>query len=217
MHPTNPAALAILEHIGTTKELRMQTGNPALSAPRFGALTETLPGRATLAVAASLFVALSAHLSVPLPFTPVPLTFSDLAVLLVGLALGPTTAFAALVLYLLEGAAGLPVFSPYGLPGIARLLGPTGGYLLAYPFAAALAGLAPALATRTSKFVAALGACTAASALIMLCGVAWMIAHLHLAPLAAFTAGAAPFLYGQVVKIVAAAGIFSAFPRRTRA
>jgi biotin transport system substrate-specific component len=170
-----------------------------------------------LAVAASLCVALSAHLSVPLPFTPVPLTFSDLAVLLVGLALGPGTAFAALVLYLVEGAAGLPVFSPYGLPGIARLLGPTGGYLLAYPFAAALAGLAPSLARRTSKFIAALGTCTAASALIMLSGVAWMIAHLHLAPLAAFSAGAAPFLYGQVVKILASAGIFASLPRRTQA
>jgi len=195
----------------------MQTGNTALSTPRFGALTETVPGRATLAAAASLFVALSAHLSVPLPFTPVPLTFSDLAVLLVGLTLGPTTAFAALVLYLLEGAAGLPVFSPYGLPGVARLLGPTGGYLLAYPFAAALAGLAPAIARRTSKFISALAACTAASALIMLSGVAWMIAYLHLSALAAFTAGAAPFLYGQVIKILASAGIFASFPRSNRA
>ena len=195
----------------------MQSTSSALSSPRLGAMSETLPGRATLAVAASLVVALSAHLSVPLPFTPVPLTFSDLAVLLVGLALGPSTAFAALVLYLLEGASGLPVFSPYGAPGIARLLGPTGGYLLAYPFAAALAGLAPMLAKRTSKFIAALGACAAASSLIMLSGVAWMIFRLHMAPFAAFTLGAAPFLYGQVIKILASAGIFASTSRRTRA
>jgi biotin transport system substrate-specific component len=196
----------------------MQTANPTAIAPRLGILSDTLSGRAILAIAGSLFVALSAHLSVPLPFTPVPLTFSDLAVLLVGLALGPATAFAALTLYLLEGAAGLPVFSPYGLPGIARILGPTGGYLLAYPFAAAIAGgLSRGLTRITSRFVAGLAACTLASALIMLAGTAWFVVRLHLAPAAAFALGALPFLPGQVVKILSAAGIFASFTRRRNA
>ena len=93
----------------------------------------------TLIVGASLFVALCAHISVPLPFTPVPLTLQNLAVVLVGLLIGSRAGFAALCVYLMEGAAGLPVFTP-GPGGVAQLLGPTGGFLLAYPFVAWLAG-----------------------------------------------------------------------------
>src|ERR1700675_871971 len=91
-------------------------------------------------VGASLFVALCARITVPLPFTPVPLTLQNFGVLLVGLALGPRRAFAALVLYLAEGLVGMPVFNPTGPGGIAQLLGPTGGFLLAYPFVAGIAG-----------------------------------------------------------------------------
>jgi biotin transport system substrate-specific component len=80
--------------------------------------------------------------TVPLPFTPVPLTLQNFGVLAVGLLLGSRRGFAALALYLLEGACGLPVFSPsivLGV-GIARILGPTGGFLLAYPLVAFVAG-----------------------------------------------------------------------------
>jgi hypothetical protein len=123
------------------------------------AFSRTFTGKAALVVCASLFVAACAHLIVPLPFTPVPLTLSDLAVLLVGLALGPELAFAALVLYLAEGAAGLPVFSPTGPGGLVQLFGFTGGYLLAYPFAAALAGYVDRLLLRrlphVTRFAAA--------------------------------------------------------------
>jgi len=93
-----------------------------------------------LIVGASLLVALCARVTLPLPFTPVPLTLQNFAVLLVGLTLGPRRAFAAMVLYLIEGASGLPVFNPLGPGGIAQIIGPTGGYLMAYPFVAALAG-----------------------------------------------------------------------------
>src|ERR1700684_3857010 len=86
-----------------------------------------------IVIGASLFVALCARVSLPLPFTPVPLTLQNFGVLLAGLMLGSRRGFAALVLYLAEGAAGLPVFSIGGLGGIAQLLGPTGGYLFAYP------------------------------------------------------------------------------------
>src|SRR5208282_1929545 len=84
-----------------------------------------------LVVGASLFVALCAHVTIPLmPLTPVPLTVQNLAVLLVGLLLGSRRGFAAMALYLIEGASGLPVFSPTGPGGIAHLLGPTGGFLM---------------------------------------------------------------------------------------
>ncbi len=93
-----------------------------------------------IVIGASLFVALCARASVHVPFTPVPFTMQDFGVLLVGLNLGSRRGFAALVLYLAEGASGMPVFSPGGLGGIAQLFGITGGFLLAYPFVAALAG-----------------------------------------------------------------------------
>src|SRR5579884_1150227 len=95
---------------------------------------------AALVVGASVLMAICGRLSVPLPFTPIPLTLANFGVLLIGLALGSRIGFAALVLYLAEGAVGLPVFSPAGPGGIAQLLGPTGGYLIAYPFVAFLAG-----------------------------------------------------------------------------
>src|SRR5258706_11072977 len=99
-----------------------------------------LATQVAMVVSASLFVAVCAQVSVPLPFTPVPLTLSNLGVLVVGLTLGSRRGFAALVLYLMEGASGLPVFSHPGLGGIAQLLGPTAGYLWAYPLVAFTAG-----------------------------------------------------------------------------
>jgi biotin transport system substrate-specific component len=93
-----------------------------------------------LVAGASLLVAFCARIYLPLPGTPVPLTVQNLGVLLVGLALGSRRGFAALVLYLAEGAVGLPVFSPALSGGLVHLMGPTGGYLIAYPFVAALTG-----------------------------------------------------------------------------
>src|ERR1700758_4562154 len=97
--------------------------------------------QAAVVISASLFVALCARVTVPLPFTPVPLTLSNFAVLAVGLVLGARRGFAAMVFYLAEGAMGLPVFTPSPLGGgIAQILGPTGGFLLAYPVVAFVAG-----------------------------------------------------------------------------
>src|SRR3984893_9129474 len=84
--------------------------------------------QAVIVAAASVFVALCARLTIPLPFTPVPLTMQNFGVLLVGVTLGSRRGFAALALYLVEGAVGMPVFNPAGLGGVAQLLGPTGGY-----------------------------------------------------------------------------------------
>src|SRR6267154_1980379 len=87
-----------------------------------------------MVIGASFFIAFCARVSLPIPGTPVPLSLQNFGVLLVGLALGSRRGFAALTLYLLEGAAGMPVFSPFGPGGVLRIIGPTGGYLMAYPF-----------------------------------------------------------------------------------
>src|SRR5690348_6593089 len=107
----------------------------------------TLPSRShalarnfAVVVGASLFVALCAHITLPLPFTPVPLTLQNFAVLLVGLVLGSRRGFAALALYLAEGAGGLPFFIPLGPGGVPQLLGPAGGSLIASPVVAFGAG-----------------------------------------------------------------------------
>lgn len=180
---------------------------------------QTLAGKGVLAVAASLFVAAAAHLSIPLPFTPVPLTMVDLAVVLVGLTLGPGTAFAALVLYLVEGALGLPVFSPAGPGGMLQLFGVTGGYLLSYPFAAAAAGYLQRVfrGVISSPFGGALLAASVASAILMLVGALWLGTLLHLSLAATLSKATLPFLPGQIVKAFAAAGIATSVQRLRRA
>ncbi len=186
-------------------------------AQRTEPFTQSLPGKATMVVAASVLVAVSAHISFPLPFTPVPLTLQTFAVLLVGLVLGPAMGFSALALYLLEGAAGLPVFSPQGAGGIAQLVGPTGGYLFAYPLAAAAAGwLVRVLPGIGSRFARAAVASVAATAVVFACGAAWMASFGHLTTIAVWTLAIMPFLPGEVVKIAAASGIYSALQRARR-
>jgi biotin transport system substrate-specific component len=196
----------------------MQT-SVSLSASRTSheTLLSSIPGRIVLAVAASAFVAACAHLSVPLWFTPVPLTLSDFAVLLVGLALGPIDGFAALALYLLEGAAGLPVFSPHGPGGMAQLFGATGGYLFAYPFAAACAGaIVRVLRGASWRYAAAASACFAATLIILAAGAVWLSHLAHLSISRALALGVVPFLPGQAIKIASAAGIFTTLNRLRR-
>jgi biotin transport system substrate-specific component len=183
-------------------------------AHRTGSLQESLSGKIILTVAASAFVAICAHISVPLPFTPVPLTLQNFAVILVGMLLGPVAGFSAMVLYLAEGAMGLPVFTPHSVGGVAHLLGPNAGYLFAYPLAAATAGWAVrAMQHITTRFRAGLVAATAASVPIFLLGTSWLAHLLHTGAAATWTMAIAPFLPGEVVKIAAAAGIFSSLQR----
>ena len=198
----------------------MQSAIPSHSglAPRSFALQESLPGKIVLVVAASVLVAACAHISLPLPFTPVPLTLQTFAVILVGIALGPVAGFSAMVLYLAEGAMGLPVFSPAGPGGIAQLLGPTAGYLFAYPLAAAVAGwLVRALEGSVSRFTRAIVAGVAAISVLLALGAFWLAHLLHLGSAAVWTLAIVPFLLGEAVKITAAAGIFSSLQRWRRA
>jgi len=96
--------------------------------------------RLALVLAGALAIAAAAQAAIPIPGTPVPMTLQPLAVLIVGGLLGPAYGAASAALYVAMGALGLPVFTPGGLPGFARLTGPTGGYLLSYPFAAFVVG-----------------------------------------------------------------------------
>src|SRR5215210_5153371 len=102
-------------------------------------------------------LALASQVAVPIPGTPVPITLQPLVVVLAGMWLGPLAGAASMVLYLCVGATGLPVFAPFGAPGIARFLGPTGGYLFAYPVAAFVAGtLARRMPSFLGRWIAAL-------------------------------------------------------------
>lgn len=163
-------------------------------------------------VAGSALVAICAHVSVPLFFTPVPMTLQPFAVLLLGLLLEPTAAFAALAVYLVEGVAGLPVFTPQGPGGILQLMGPTGGYLMSYPFVAVLVSFVYR-SIRGSRFVSGLIAAIAGDALILASGAAWMavVAHQHMANVLSLSV--IPFLPGDALKVCLAAAIVAGWSR----
>jgi biotin transport system substrate-specific component len=180
-----------------------------------GTLSNSLTGKVVLAVAATGLMAVAAHVSLPLPFSPVPLTLAPLAVLIIGMTLGPVTAFAALVLYLTEGAMGLPVFSPQGLGGVVQLLSPTGGYLFSYPLAAATAGwIVRYLRVVPSPMVRGLIAGSVAMVIVFTAGTTWLGTVLHLHAGTAWQLAVAPFLPGEIVKIVAAAFLYSTMQRK---
>jgi biotin transport system substrate-specific component len=139
-----------------------------------------------------------------MPLTPVPLTVQNLGVLLVGLLLGSRRGFAALALYLAEGAVGLPVFSPIGPGGIAQLLGPTGGFLMVYPFVAFLAGYV--FERRTKSFLRAAIAGLLAEMLLFAGGLTWLYAFTHSLAKAAYL-GLYWFIAAEIIKVMFAAAI----------
>lgn len=169
--------------------------------PRAGALQN-----AVLVVLASLLTAAAAQAEIRLPWTPVPVSGQTFAVLLSGVVLGSRRAFLAQMLYLLEGACGLPFFSG-GAAGFAVLAGPTGGYLVGFPFAALVTG---ALAERAwdrrpvTMFVAML----LGSTVIFALGLAQLSRYVPANQLVA--SGLAPFVLGDVLKSALAAGVFPA-------
>ena len=158
-------------------------------------------------VLGSALVAVCAHIALPLGFTPVPVTMQTFAVLLLALLFTPGAAFACLALYLMEGAMGLPVFSPHGPGGMLQLLGPTGGYLLSYPFAAALASWLSRRGRRS--FVAALAGAGLASILILAAGATWLGLLTHVKLSVVFAQSVVPFLPGDAIKVLAATACVS--------
>jgi len=143
-------------------------------------------------------VAFAAQVALPLPGTPVPFTLQVPAVLLVGALLGPARGAASLALYLALGAAGLPVFAAGGVAGAARLFGPTGGYLLAYPAAAALTGQL----TGSGRSWLGLGAALLAGLAVVYLGGVAQLAVLTGDPDRAVRLGALPFLPFDLVKLL---------------
>lgn len=177
----------------------------------------TLPGRILIGLAATVVVAVAAHVAIPLPFTPVPLTLQPLAVLGVGLALGPVAGFLTMIAYLAEGAMGFPVFSPTGPGGMAQILGPTGGFLMAYPLVAAIVGgLTRGLARHTPRFLAAFVAGNIAMGVLFLTGAGWFMQYTHHSLYVTWIGAVAPFLPGEFVKVLIAAGIYSTLARGQR-
>jgi len=166
--------------------------------------------QAAIVISASLFVALCARVTVPLPFTPVPLTLQNFGVLLVGLTLGSRRGFAALALYLVEGASGMPVFNPAGPGGVSQLLGATGGFLLAYPFVAGLAGWMMERGKRT--FTRAVASGVLAEVVLFAGGLSWLAVLTHsFAQAARF--GLYWFVFAEVIKVMLAAGASTGWQR----
>lgn len=159
---------------------------------------------AAIVIGGSLFVALCARVTIPLPFTPVPLTLQNFGVLVLGLTLGGRRGFAALALYLAEGAAGLPVFNPTGPGGIAQLLGPTGGFLLAYPLVAGWTGIVFERGNRT--FARAAWAGILGELVLFAGGISWL-ALLTQSFTRAIQFGLYGFVFAEVMKVMFAATI----------
>ncbi len=152
-------------------------------------------------VLGALWVALFAQVRIPLPFTPVPITGQTFAVLLVGAALGAGRSAGALMLYLLMGMIGLPVFAG-GAAGLFHLTGPTGGYLIGFLLAAVVVGRMAEhgweRSFRTSLLPFSLG-----TLIIYLVGVPWLARYVG--PEAAIQKGLLPFLPGDLIKLLLAA------------
>src|SRR5579863_4812463 len=167
---------------------------------------------AGLVISASALMAIAAHVSFPLFFSPVPITMQPLAMLLIAFFLGPRRASAAMVIYLLEGLSGLPVFSPAGPGGIAQLAGVTGGFLMATPFAAFLAGY---FAQKKSVSFLVVGA-LAAEVTLFAFGLTWFMVVSHNAFAASLSMAVLPFLPCEVLKVAIAVSAASLWQRTAR-
>jgi biotin transport system substrate-specific component len=157
------------------------------------------------AFAGSLLIAGLAQLSIPLPFTPVPITGQTLGVLLVGAAYGPVLGSATVLLYLAWGALGMPVYA--GATGGHEVLGAasaTGGYLWGFALAGGLTGTL-ARAGWDRSFGSAMGAMFLGEVAIYAVGIPWLMAALGIPLGKALELGLAPFVIGDAMKIVLAA------------
>lgn len=178
----------------------------SLVAPRPLPLGGVIVRELALLVAASLFLALAARIEVQLPFTPVPVTGQTLGVLLTGALYGPKRGALAVLAYVAEGAAGAPVFAA-GRSGLPVLLGPTGGYLMGFVPAAAVAGW---LSRQQRSLGLRCLTMMVASVIVYGVGVPWLSAVTALPLQAAVAKGVQPFLLGDLAKSALAAGVMPA-------
>ena len=158
---------------------------------------------ALLVVGFNVLLILSARLSIHLWFTPVPITLQTFVVMLSGAALGSRRGALVMLLYLAEGASGLPVFAGGGSWAY-LLTSPTAGYLWSYPIAAFVVGL---LAERglDRSFLTSVFAMLPGTVIIYALGVTWLAVLLHIGLDKAFVLGMWPFIPGDLIKIVIAA------------
>jgi biotin transport system substrate-specific component len=186
---------------------KMQT----LSSSREGVFSLGATRQVALVIGASLFVALCARITIPLAFTPVPLTVQNFGVLLVGMLLGSRRGFAALALYLAEGAMGLPVFNPTGAGGLAQLFhGATAGFLLSYPLVAWVAGYV--MEHGRKNFIRAAMGGLLGEVVLFTGGLAWLAVLTH-SVAQAFRWGLYWFLFAEIIKVMMAAGIAAQWQR----
>jgi biotin transport system substrate-specific component len=160
----------------------------------------------SLAVVFSLLTALAAQIVIPIG--PVPITGSTFAVLLTGALLGSRLGAMSMIVYLFEGAVGLPFFYG-GHGGFAHILGPTGGYLIAFPAAAFITG-AFAENGWDKRFLTAVAAMAIGSIVILLAGWTWFAVLMNTDMLAAFKVSVAPHIGGDIIKIILAAAALPA-------
>ena len=184
----------------------------SLTAPRV--LGDVIPGGlvrdALLVVGGAAFTALAAQVSIPLPFTPVPVTLQTFAVLLTGAALGTIRGTLSMLLYLMVGVLGAPVFSNHS----SGWGGASFGYVIGFVLAAAVVGrLAERGATR--GIVRTAGVMVIGNLVIYAVGVPWLMAVAHLSFPRALALGVVPFLLGDAIKVAVAAGLFPATWRLT--
>ena len=156
-----------------------------------------------LVIGFSLLTALSAQIVIPLG--PIPITGQTFAVLLTGALLGSRLGAMAMIAYLIEGASGLPFFAG-GAAGVAHLMGPTAGYLIAFPAAAFITG-AFAEQGWDRKYLTAVAAMAAGSVVIILCGCLWFSFLTRTSPLVAFQFAVLKFIPGDIIKIALAAAV----------
>lgn len=192
MTPTSTPTLGTLD---TTRWLRGQSNATKVLAVLFGTLVLTA----------------SSHVSVPM--VPVPMTMQTLAVTLVGALYGWRLGGLTILVWLAQGALGLPVFAG-GTGGLARFLGPTGGYLLAFPVAGALTGWLVERGWHDGRVVLAFAAMLIGNALCLLLGGAWLAAMVGVQK--AIAVGVAPFVLGGVLKSVLGAALLKAIDSGTR-
>ncbi len=168
----------------------------------------SIPVRAAAVLAATMLTAAAAQFTSPLPFTAVPFTLAPLAVMLTGAALGSRLGFLSQALYLAAGATGLAVFAPSVVlpPGAARLVGPTGGYLLAYPVAAFVTGW---LAERgwDRRYLTSLASMLLGLVVIFAGGVSWLSLMPGQTIATAIAGGFLPYIAMDLVKAAIAAKV----------
>lgn len=181
--------------MSTQEHLEVSVAGTASVSSGISRTSESVIGRRVIAVLAFAgLTAIGARIAVPIAVLPVPLTLQVVAVLLSGYVLGPRLGFASQITYLAIGAVGFPVFAAGG--GAAYLLGPTGGYLAAFPIAAAVAGLGH---HSHSRLPVRLGLLVVGVTVIHLMGIAWL--QLMTSTPISFATHVGPFVVGDVLKV----------------